>query len=54
MKTTEQKKQATIELPLLPEKLHPTVEAFVQKKVESARESLKGVDLSIFRRGKKK
>ena len=53
MKTAEQENILGVGLPPVPDKLHPTVQAFVDKKVKQARESLKGADLSAVRREKK-
>lgn len=53
MRTTEQESTPQVAAPPVPDKLHPTVQAFIDKKVEQARESLKGADLSVIRRTRK-
>ncbi len=50
MKTSEETTAEKFSVPPIPDKLHPTVQAFVDKKVEQARESLKEADLSAILR----
>jgi len=53
MKTSEEITAEKLSVPSIPDKLHPTVQAFVDKKVEQARESLKEADLSAILRDRK-